>query len=616
MQSDSGRGATGSKGRMRENIKGMTSKPYRYEPLRPRQIRLVQAERHTSTGFHSCKFRAVDLDDLPVDYVAISYCWGNPSRVSKVNCAGGGTLDITSSVEDVLHWLTDSHRVDYFWIDLLSINQDDLMEKTEQVSIMWEIYSRALRVDAWLGSEVENGDEAIEFLSRLYHDIVDLIRDTGKLDDATLACTWEEKSHASHLWKLTHFLQNPWFRRVWVIQEIVLAPYNDGSGLILNCNNSSIIWLDFGLVVQHFFHRLSEIRRMTDVPTTELGITRTSTTYAIRAARWTHGPPDLAWGLLRCEAGDVRDKVYTVMNMCRKLKGEGLVPDYQASVQHVYARVASALLVDNHFFDTLAGTGIGLRRWESDLPSWVPDWSCLASGTTAMAIYEGKSYKASGSHLPYIQGDWNAHCLTFQGILLDQVSHICPLPQGGYQPLDDEVLVNIGPQAISWVDYLLGLVGRSGHYNARTTAEKEIIVSRTISSNQLEHHDVHDPERLLEAFYLWLEENECPDDARRGSLPSDKRYLLDQFERGLGCHALSNVFGTDVLGLLGFGPKGLEGDDRMCILHGLRRPCLLRPNKLIDQKLLNWEFVGICYVDGIMYGEGLDMGEKQEFTIV
>lgn len=52
------------------------------------------------------------------------------------------------------------------WIDAVCINQDDLMEKEEQIPLMATIYSTASRVVADLGPASEDSDAGLRLLER------------------------------------------------------------------------------------------------------------------------------------------------------------------------------------------------------------------------------------------------------------------------------------------------------------------------------------------------------------------------------------------------------------------------------------------------------------------
>ncbi|KAJ8106306.1 hypothetical protein ONZ43_g7111 [Nemania bipapillata] len=77
---------------------------------------------------------------------------------------------------------------------------------------MPEIYKTAEHVFAWLGYEADDSDNAIRYL-----------RELGmKWTEHT---TVESASEESPIWdSINRFFGREWFRRVWIVQELVLAP--------------------------------------------------------------------------------------------------------------------------------------------------------------------------------------------------------------------------------------------------------------------------------------------------------------------------------------------------------------------------------------------------------
>jgi hypothetical protein len=66
--------------------------------------------------------------------------------------------------------LRDQLEPRVLWIDVIRINQVDIKEQNHQVSEMGEIYSRSIRVVAWLGQEnnwESDSTPAILFLQQL-----------------------------------------------------------------------------------------------------------------------------------------------------------------------------------------------------------------------------------------------------------------------------------------------------------------------------------------------------------------------------------------------------------------------------------------------------------------
>jgi hypothetical protein len=63
--------------------------------------------------------------------------------------------------------------------------------------------------------------------------------------------------------------------------------------------------------------------------------------------------------------------------------------------------------------------------------------------------------------------------------------------------------------------------------------------------------------------------------------------------------------------MLGLGPERLEKRDIICILYGCSVPVALR--KMVDQESQEtyYEFIGECYVHGIMDGEAFDLVKRR-----
>src|SRR5258708_15378584 len=123
---------------------------YRYWPLQRENasIRLVQIlERDKEGGEDSlikCSIKSVSLDENP-EYTALSYTWGDP-KVIKPILLDGKKLQVTTNLHCALVALRARGSNTRFWIDAISINQQDDDEKSWQVAQMLRIYEEATRV--------------------------------------------------------------------------------------------------------------------------------------------------------------------------------------------------------------------------------------------------------------------------------------------------------------------------------------------------------------------------------------------------------------------------------------------------------------------------------------
>ncbi|SCO91981.1 uncharacterized protein FRV6_16109 [Fusarium oxysporum] len=63
----------------------------------------------------------------------------------------GHNFFVTDNLYEALHRLRAISDCRLIWIDQICINQHDLQERSQQASIMRDIYSKAELVNAWLG---------------------------------------------------------------------------------------------------------------------------------------------------------------------------------------------------------------------------------------------------------------------------------------------------------------------------------------------------------------------------------------------------------------------------------------------------------------------------------
>lgn len=111
--------------------------------------------------------------DLNPQYEAISYCWGTGGRSSEIIC-DGKPLPLTESIEGALRRMRHATTQRRLWADQVCINQDDIAERSQQVSLMNAIYKGAKHVLVWLGEDkVGHGQAAMEmvhYLHRVFND--------------------------------------------------------------------------------------------------------------------------------------------------------------------------------------------------------------------------------------------------------------------------------------------------------------------------------------------------------------------------------------------------------------------------------------------------------------
>ncbi|KAI4923348.1 hypothetical protein J4E85_008385 [Alternaria conjuncta] len=135
---------------------------YIYRPLdKPdAEFRLLRIRKDPLTDQPQCSLQKYSLETCP-DYTALSYTWGDSTPTHNV-AVDGADVQIRQNLSDFLHayttesWgMADIERPVFYWIDQICIDQEDPIERSEQVRIMNKIYKQAKTVLIWLGCDPE-----------------------------------------------------------------------------------------------------------------------------------------------------------------------------------------------------------------------------------------------------------------------------------------------------------------------------------------------------------------------------------------------------------------------------------------------------------------------------
>ena len=112
-----------------------------YSPLNPkkREFRLLTLCSGSFDNEVRCNLIPVSMDSKP-SYAALSYCRGSIDERSTISI-NGQRISVTKSLELAIKYLRKNKTHSVIWADALCINQEDLGEKSSQVSMMRAIYA-------------------------------------------------------------------------------------------------------------------------------------------------------------------------------------------------------------------------------------------------------------------------------------------------------------------------------------------------------------------------------------------------------------------------------------------------------------------------------------------
>ncbi|KAK3335505.1 heterokaryon incompatibility protein-domain-containing protein [Cercophora scortea] len=401
-----------------------------YHDLKPGEFRVLLLEPGKGNDTVCCRLFVCRLSD-EVPYEALSYAWGDATKTRLIIC-DGQPLRVANNLYHALRSLRHVARPRLLWIDALCINQENVVERGHQVKEMRHIYSNGARTLVWLGcnDDAEPNDvfaplhDAFgRWCAMTLFDLLYLIR--RWVDDEFLFQHKRNINDRSGVWdwigfttgsraetpRLTSYfeggfkgleglLQQPWFTRLWVIQEVAHA-----RRIVVMYGGTSVAWEWLAAVVNDFARAglVHESRN----ERARVGAGAVVEMERARLRVQNGNKQDLLRVLLAtnaAECSDLRDKIYGVLSLAKSDENGGdsessqaIFSDYSLDLPEVFRRVAR-WHIDNGDLDILSCT---TRRDTADteerkdldkLPSWVPDWARIDNTSPFVRYFERFPY--------------------------------------------------------------------------------------------------------------------------------------------------------------------------------------------------------------------------------
>jgi hypothetical protein len=140
---------------------------------------------------------------------------------------------VTKNLAIALSYIRYPDRDRVVWIDALAINQANIPERNAQVIQIPTIYSRASSTLVWLGPIQGISDDMNDRIGRLFSLAQDYFARQGGTTEIKQFCKYFEDMDLDVRINIGFALQEvlllPYFRRIWVVQEIM---YSNGAILI------------------------------------------------------------------------------------------------------------------------------------------------------------------------------------------------------------------------------------------------------------------------------------------------------------------------------------------------------------------------------------------------
>jgi hypothetical protein len=308
----------------------------------------------------------------PAPYEAMSYVWGDASRVQPI-FVDDKPLFVTTNLVSALDHLRYPHRERVLWADAICIDQRNVAERSQQVLLMAEIYSKAYRVLVWLGEESADSPLAMDVAERIWKFVIYESLTEDPFDTEAQQPPEVDESEWAALENL--FAKRAWWRRLWVVQEIALARQ-----VRLICGSRTLDW--------SFIEALRagvQKKLWAPEPTQRFGAIF-SAAWELDAARATNKTTDgltlprlgsLMQTFSRRKCVDARDLCYGLLAMA-PLERASITPDYDLALESVFINATRLMIQDSEVLDVVCMARKGSWGQETNLPSWVPDWRLSA----------------------------------------------------------------------------------------------------------------------------------------------------------------------------------------------------------------------------------------------
>lgn len=587
----------------------------------------------------------VDLRDAPV-YEAISYTWGDSTDRVLLKC-NGRTVPIPRNLEDALKQIRYSDRCRYVWADAVCINQEDLAERGQQVSIMRLIFQGAQRVLVWLGQD--HSDQA----SKAFSVVCDIARswrppngrlrfssyakalEPGRGDEQnTLREVIDEAGWAA----LRAMFEARYFRRFWIIQELALP-----STSLVIWGKHHIAWGLVGICATWLLTRGWTFGYGTPIAAAYNAFLIYVLPLAKHSGISRFSKLDLSVVLGttvdRFDSTDPRDRIYALLGMPFSGNdpdvGPLLMPDYRKTVRSVYVDAARCMLQQDGHLRLLSAVQHD-QEIDVSYPSWVPQWN-KPHRTEPLGLRAEQGYYANGGELFFPSEETfgsDGESLLVTGLECNTVVRVSEHITNSNlsltsmsSDLDKKalsvILAHFNDEErelrASW-SATLERFTLFGFNNPQVQAEATVGSGYQIAvttgtpgkygmreSTEIVNGERAQVDHLGEFLLYWRERStwrahELQHETLRDfwqSVQGDP-YKMERALCSFNALSGRRIFHCDD-GNFGLGPVATQAGDKVAVLFGGVVPFVLRP---LDSG--QWQLVGECFVPGLMQGEAVE----------
>ncbi|KAL1387573.1 heterokaryon incompatibility protein-domain-containing protein [Phyllosticta capitalensis] len=619
----------------------------------------------------------------------LSYCWGEASAQAEITMAPSWdssrartefSLYIPCTVEKAIRRLRDAENQLRIWVDSICINQNDDKEKAAQVNIMDQIYGVANTVHIWLG----DGHAVTEIALRTVRDIYDVMNQfCRRLEHGQIQCRVRpEEDHRmsvagrrkvlddviapsmNDLYDIPslamdastkeldtiagqkmvviieHLFSEPWFQRVWVVQEALRA-----REAVLHCGEQKVQWKELVSVTLFLDAKRDHARgdwwkhqeRSWLLPMWH-------TLLASLEDAFQPGILEILIGAMDFKATKPRDKLFALYSFARETSkidevGDDIKPNYEKTEPQVFADFTRWWIAKYQSLNIFSCIHLHTSRtWRRTIPKAAmqraeQEWKD-AKQPTWVVPYEGKSkwstmlltspqwrFRATGTTTPathLLSSSTDPLRIHLLGHTLSRIRIIGA----------NDLSLTAGPAYSLHDDCARVEIARLNQQTSIPNGEISDVFESIFDTCGTHAHWTHG--FSPNSYKRIVGEFRSPMDHLRTHRAFDyDATTADNYYNMAALTCLDPCFFEAEGGRTGLCPWKARQGDVIALLHGAKVPYLLRRVERddglgfpVDRESAGvFELVGECYVEGIMHGEFMEECQREErppqvFTLV
>jgi hypothetical protein len=574
-------------------------KVYRYSELQEHEFRLVKILPARMSTI-KCEMFHASLKNPP-SYMAISYAWGDAVQIRRIQL-DGVMIPVSVSLHSALEAVREKKESILVWIDALSIDQFNRSERTQQVRLMRNIYTKAEVVAIWLGSETDDSGLAVSLIKEI----------AAKADSPAhiRSLITSNMAKPAFVGIVALFERNYW-RRLWVVQEV-----SNARRVMVYCGFTKVPWTVYQTASRVFRQYRGELDDYFH-GSSSYGTSQHQFTYSqVLVHQGPSSLPDVRSHMLlgdeesflevmcacrRKLCADPRDKVFGILGVLPEAIRSEFPMDYNQSVKEVYINAIDYILATTERLDVICESiHFPLHTNSADLPTWVPDWSHIPETASL-----GRMCKFSAAD------NTTARCNLIDERRKLEVTAI-PLDTISVHGIAVGTLCTLADYLMAFLHWRALLLRSESLQESSGDIESQRDFCRTLCLDQVPSGGDGKRDWLSVCYHVFasLILDRLPSlpldrqlrryaDMEMGIKAGSRRQFLQE---NFGGRMMGRCFCLTEGGRMGMGTGFMTPGDLIVVPLGCSTPILIRPQGRRGE----YRFVGDVYIHGYMHGKAMD----------